>query len=338
MKTHLVLNTGDKMPIIGYGMWQSETPKELEEGLEVALEAGYRHFDTAFSYGNEEVFGKVLKKWFDTGKVKREELFIVTKLPIQGCHPDRVEYFLKLSLKRLQLDYVDLYLVHNPLGVELADNGLDIKFNGDEVALELSTTMEDVWKAMEKQAVAGLTKAIGMSNYSLAQVERIVKIASIIPANHQVELNASYPKKPLRELCEKHGITICAFAPLGSPGRKDYYTLNRPNESHLKVKIPQLLQDPIVNAIATKHSKTAGQVLLRFLAQQDIIVIPKSVTPSRIKENIDITDFELDADDMAKLDSLDTGKEGTWGFDWGTTCGLKGIEKHPEFQLPIELN
>jgi len=331
MKTYVDLNTGAKMPVVGYGMWQSENPKELEDSLEVALEAGYRHFDTAFSYNNEEVFGKVLKQWFDAGKVKREELFIVTKLPIQGCHPDRVEKFTKLSLKNLQLDYVDLYLVHNPVGVKTAENGIDIAFEKDEVVLDLSTTLEEVWTAMEAQVTAGRAKAIGISNYSVAQVERIVKSAKIIPANHQVELNAAYPKKAVRELCKKHGITLCAFAPLGSPGRKEYYTANRPNEAHLKVKIPALLQDPIVNAVAKKHSKTAGQVLLRFLAQQEIVVIPKSVTPSRIKENFDIFNFELDADDLKQLDTLDTGLEGTWGFDWA--CGLKGIETHPEFQV-----
>jgi len=317
------------MPIVGYGMWQSLIPDELEKSLDVALEVGYRHFDTAFTYDNEVVFGKVLKRWFETGKVKREELFITTKLPVFGGHPDRVEPFLKLSLERLQLDYVDLYLIHQPAGLKVGEDGLSNLIVDGKVVPDLTTTIEDVWKAMEAQVPAGRAKAVGLSNFSVSQVERIAKIATIIPANHQVELNAYYPKKALREVGAKYGITTCAFAPLGSPGRKESYAAN--NDAHLKVQIPPLLDDATVKAVAEKHNKAPSQVLLRFLAQQEIVVIPKSVTPARIKSNFEIMDFELDEDDLKKLDALDTGKEGTWGFDWDN--GSTGIGAHPEFQL-----
>jgi len=333
MKDHVEFNNGQKMPIVGYGMWQSENPKELENGLDVALEAGYRHFDTAFSYGNEEVFGHVLKRWFETGKVKREDLFIVTKLPIQGTHPDRVEKFMKLSLERLQLDYVDLYLVHNPAGLKVDESGLEILFEDGKVKPDIAP-IEDVWRAMEKQVADGRAKSIGLSNYSIAQIERIVKSAKIVPANLQVEMNVHYQKTPLIEACAKHGITICAFAPLGSPGRKTYYEATRPNDAHLKVLVPALLEEQVVVEIAKKHNVTPAQILLRFLAEKGIAVIPKSVTPARIKANIDIFSFSLDSDDTTKLQSLDTKTEGTWGFDW--TCALVGLEDHPEFQLAIQ--
>jgi len=330
MKKSVTFPNGLEMPIIGYGMWQSLIPEELEKALDVALDAGYRHFDTAYTYDNEVVFGNVLKRWFDTGKVKREELFIVTKLPVFGSHHERVETFLKISLERLQLDYVDLYLIHQPAGIKVDETGLKPLKEDGKVVPDLTTTVEDVWKAMEAQVPTGRAKSIGLSNFSVSQVERIAKMATIMPANHQVELNAYYPKKQLREIGAKHGITTCAFAPLGSPGRKESY--KNANDAHLKVQIPPLLEDPTVNEIAKKHNRPASQVLLTFLAQQDIVVIPKSVTPERIKSNFQIFDLELDAEDVAKLDALDTGLEGTWAFDWEN--GAPGISAHPEFELP----
>jgi aldehyde reductase len=330
MKTHIEFFDGKKMPLVGFGMWQADKPEVLEAALDKALEVGYRHFDTAFGYGNEDVFGRVLKRWFSTGKVKREDLFIVTKLPIQGTHADRVEKYLNLSLERLQLDYVDLYLVHCPACVKVGADGIspawDEQGNG---VIDLTSNLELTWGAMEAMVKAGKAKSIGVSNFSVSQVERILKVAKIQPANIQVELNVYYPKKQLRELCAKHKITVVAFAPLGSPGRKEGYKNDK--GSHLKVKVPELLTEPVVLEISKKYNKTPAQVLLRFLAQQDIAVIPKSVTPARIAENWNITDFELDGDSMTKLDKLDTGKSGTWGFDWNNY--LPGVDKHPDFEL-----
>lgn len=318
------------MPIVGYGMWQADTAKELEDGLDAALEAGYRHFDTAHNYNNEDVFGRVLKRWFESGKVKREDLFITTKLPPPGNHHDRVANFNQQSLDNLQLDYVDLYLVHNPASLEVDADGKNAKKDGNGSTIpDLTTSLENVWKAMEALVDAGKAKAIGLSNFNSSQVERIVKAARIKPANIQVELNAYYPKKQLRETCKKHGVSVCAFAVFGSPGRKTYYV--SPNDAHLKVKIPALLDSPVVAAIAQKHKKTAAQILLRHLAEEDVIVLAKSINPDRLKTNFQIFDFELDDDDRQKLNSLDSGKEGSWAFDWKN--GYPGIQGHPEFQL-----
>jgi aldehyde reductase len=328
MKTHVEFNDGNKMPIVGYGMWQADDPKQLETALDKALDVGYRHFDTAFTYYNEEVFGKVLNRWFSTGKVKREDLFIVTKLPVFGSHADRVEPYLKMSLERLQLDYVDLYLIHNPACLKPTADMKGLLLENGSAVIDTSSTLEELWKAMEAQVKAGRTKSIGLSNFSAAQIERIVKVATIKPANIQVELNVYYQKKPLRDVCAKHGITVCAFAPLGSPGRAESY---KSSGAHTKVQIPPLLNDPVILEIAKKHNKTPAQVLLRALTQQGIVVIPKSVTPARIAENFNVFDFELDADSMAAIVKLDTGKNGTWAFDW--INGQPGIEKHPEFQL-----
>jgi aldehyde reductase len=328
MKDYIEFNDGNKMPIVGYGMWQANVPEHLEQALDKALEVGYRHYDTAFAYQNEDVFGRVLSRWFST-KVKREDLFIVTKLPVFGTHPDRVEHFLKLSLKRLQLEYVDLYLIHNPACLKANAEGTgSLRDSNGDVVIDTTSTIEETWKAMEAQVKAGRTKSIGLSNFSSSQIERIVKVAAIKPANLQIEMNVYYRRKPLVETCKKHGITLCAYAPIGSPGRAESY---KGTAAHTKIKIPQLLSDPVILEVAQKFNKTPAQVLLRFLAQQGIAVIPKSVTPARIAENFNIYDFELDAESLAKIDALDTGKDGTWGTDWQN--GQEAIKNHPEFLL-----
>lgn len=153
----------------------------------MALEAGYRHFDTAYSYQNEDVFGRVLKRWFDEGKVKREDLFIVTKVPPPGNHHDRIGNFLQMSLDKLQLTYVDLFLIHNPATIEVNSEGTGARMDDNgNVFPDLTTSLEQAWAAMEAQVDAGKAKAIGLSNFTIPQVEKIVAAAKIQPANIQV--------------------------------------------------------------------------------------------------------------------------------------------------------
>jgi len=313
---------GQRMPIVGLGMWQSTNPAELENAVEEAFNAGYRHFDTAYNYSNEDIFGRVLKKWLDSGKVKREELFITTKLPFIAMQPGRVEEFLKKSLTALQLDYVDLYLIHSPFGLQYVNDKELFPMKDGKVILDTTTDLVAIWKAMELQVDAGRAKAIGVSNFNSEQIERIIKNARIRPANLQVELNVYFPQKPLREFCSKHGITVVAYAPFGSPGRKELY-----EKRGVIMEFPQILQDPVVVKIATKHNKTPAQVLLRFLTQQGVVVIPKSVSAERIRKNKEIFDFELDSNDMNELDGLDKGPAGR-SFDF--RLGFKGLAEHPE--------
>ncbi|CAG0904323.1 unnamed protein product, partial [Darwinula stevensoni] len=314
--------------------------EEMEKALDTALEMGYRHLDTAYNYRNEASIGRVLKKWIDSGKVKREELFIVTKLPMIGNQKDKVAVYLQKSLTALNLTYVDLYLVHGPFG--LKDNGDDNIFPMDPdgtIQLDLTTDLVSVWKArktryfqrkglsgMEEQVDAGRAKSIGISNFSEEQVTRIVKNARIKPANIQVELHAYFQQKPLRELCKKHDITVVAYGPLGSPGRVAFYEKLGMSKDHAKV--PDLLQNPVVKKIAREHHVTEAQVLLRHLAQSGIAVIPKSSNPSRIQLNYQIFNFELSSDEMKQLNDLDQGEAGrTFFFEF------KGVEAHPEFPL-----
>jgi len=309
------------MPIVGLGTWQSSDPKELETALDEALNAGYRHIDTAYMYENEHVIGSVLKRWLDSGKIKREELFIVTKLPPIGMTPDKVEYFIKKSLKSLQLDYLDLYLVHLPIGLKyVSDTELWPK-EGNKILINPTSSIEAVWNAMEEQVDQGRTRSIGISNFTRSHIERIMKVAIIQPANQQIELHAYFQRPELLETCRKYNITVVAYAPLGSPGRKQLY---EKRGQHFE-PIP-LLDDDVVVEIANRHSKSTAQVLMKFWIQQNVAVIPKSVTPERIRTNFDLFSFELSADEMQKLKALDKGPSGrTFAMT------LPGLVDHPEY-------
>ncbi|KAK4005156.1 hypothetical protein OUZ56_006877 [Daphnia magna] len=322
-KDHITFWNGEKMPIVGLGTWLS-SKEEIQTAVNAALEAGYRHIDTAYLYSNEDAIGEVLQQWIKSGKVKREELFIVTKLPMIGNRSENVERFLRKSLQNLRLDYIDLYLIHAPIGLTAKHDDDLFPMNADGfVVLDNDTDLVDLWKAMEKQVDAGLAKSIGLSNFNEEQIERIVKTARIKPANLQVELHAEFQQKSLRDFCHKHGITIVAYAPLGSPGRNAFYT----SLGMAVPGLPDLIQNPVVVKIAEKYKKSTAQVLLRYLMQLGLAVIPKSVTPARIHANFQVFDFDLTATDMAELGELDQGEKGRT-FDLSTT--LKGAEKHPE--------
>jgi aldehyde reductase len=319
VKDYVEFYNGYKMPIVGLGMWQADSPEEIDLAVERAIDVGYRHFDTATLYSNEAGLGRGLKKALDAGKVKREDLFIVTKLPWHANEASRVNRFLKASLKRLQLDYVDLYLVHWPQGVKYVDDEtLSPMDDNGRMLIDPTTDIEAVWKAMEEQVDAGLTKSIGISNYTPKQIERIMKVARIPPANHQIEVHAYFQNKEWIEASHKHNITVCAYGPLGSPGRKTY-TYNG-----FSYDVPPLFEDPVIVEIAKKHGKTPAQVLLRFLTQRNFVVIPKSTNPQRLKENIDILDFTLTDEDMTRIDKLDKGEAGR------SFPTLPGMKEHPE--------
>jgi len=318
MKTHVEFFNGQKMPILGLGTWQAQNPKELEDAMNTALEAGYRHFDTAYLYENEGMIGEIIQKWLKNGKVTREELFITTKLPPTGMDESRVEHFLQKSLKSLQLDYVDLYLLHVPIGFQYIDDAATWPKTAEgEIMLDMGTDHLKIWAAMEKQVEAGRAKAIGLSNFKSSQIERIVKNCKILPANLQSEAHVYFQNKEVRETCKKHGITFCAYAPFGSPGRKELYAKRGQNFVD-----PGILNDPVVLAIAKAHGKTSAQVLLRFLAQQDVVVIPKSVSSKRIHENAEIFDFELSGEEMKALEKLERGER--------LFKPMPGTERHPE--------
>lgn len=317
---YLTFFNGKKMPILGLGTSQA-LGDDVEKAIDIALEIGYRHIDTAKVYKNEAEIGRALKKWLDSGKIKREDLFIVTKLPRTGNRAECVEQHLKQSLHDLQLEYVDLYLIHNPVGTQ----DVDPKDNSGKSILDMSTDHISLWKAMEAQVDAGRTRSIGLSNFNARQVKRIWQSARIRPANLQVEMHAYFQQSELRAFCRALDVTICAYIPLGSP--------NRPRPSHMvntidASKLPKRdqLTNPVVTEIALKHGKTNAQVLLRHLIQLGVAVIPKSTNPDRLRQNFEVFNFELTPEDMDALEQLDKGRTGR---QVGTP--FPEIENHPEY-------
>ncbi|XP_058802087.1 aldo-keto reductase family 1 member A1 [Phymastichus coffea] len=317
-ETTVALPTGQRVPIVGFGTWQA-SDEELEAALDNALESGYRHIDTAPVYLNEHVIGKVLKKWLDSGKLKRDDLFIVTKLPPTGNRPEGVEKSLKKSLKDLQLDYLDLYLVHTPFSfIEEGDN-LHPKDENGHIKIDPSTDILAVWTEMEKQVVNGLTKAIGLSNFNTKQVDRILSAAKVPVSMLQIELHLYFQQNEMIEYCKNKGIPITAYSPLGTRG---LVKLIGKTET-----LPNLLANKSVLQIAQKHGKTPAQIALKHIIQKGIVVIPKSTNPQRIKDNIQLFDWKLDSEDVTLLNALDQGNK-------GRICDftfLPGINKHPEF-------
>ncbi|KAL3272972.1 hypothetical protein HHI36_014429 [Cryptolaemus montrouzieri] len=326
----VTLNSGHQMPMIGLGTWRAQ-PEDIEKAVEAALNDGYRHIDTAFNYNTEEPIGKTIKNWISDEKIKREDLFITTKLPNVGNRPEDVEKFLEMSLKRLQMNYVDLYLIHMPFSFWGDPETFAPLVNEDSTfQLHDDNDIVSTWREMEKQVEKGKVKSIGLSNFNIEQIERICRSSKIKPAVLQIELHAYLQQKELVEQCKRHDIIVTAYSPLGSPGANSHF-ISKYNYS--LNNFPDILGHPTVRNLAQKYAKTPGQILLRYSNQRGIVVIPKSLNPNRIKENIDIYDFELIEDDMQALANLDKGEEGRI-FDF---LFFKGVEKHPEYPFKQRL-
>ncbi|XP_026279389.1 aldo-keto reductase family 1 member A1-B isoform X3 [Frankliniella occidentalis] len=322
-KAFATLRNGAKMPLLGYGTWQAP-PGQLEGPLEEALRAGYRHIDTAAAYGNEDVIGKLIQEnWIATGKLKREDLFICTKLPPWGNRSGGPAKWLKSSLEKLRMDYVDMYLVHMPYTTKAFENDSPIGPDG-KMSAEEDTDHITVWKEMEKLVDAGLAKSIGLSNFNKRQIQNILDVCRIKPANLQVELHMYMQQRPLVEYCHEKGIAVTAYSPIGSPGSdvvfRDRFGVN--------ITMPDLLRNPVVVEVAKKYNKTPGQILLKHIVDRGIVAIPKSLSKERLTQNINIFDFKLEAGDVKKLDALDNGKDGRI-FDMKFIPGI--TNEHPKY-------
>src|ERR1700743_491752 len=268
--THrITLNNGNQIPALGFGTSLSDNGR-TREAVKAAVEVGFRHLDAAERYRNEAEVGAALKELFADGTVRREDLFVTTKLWNNNHRPERVESALQASLDRLGLDAVDLYLVHTPFAFKPGGDP-DPRDPTGAVIYDDGVTLEETWTAMESLVDEGLTGAIGLSDIDVEGVKRIAQTARITPAVVEVESHPYHPQWELHQLRETDGIILLAFASLG-------HALE-----------PRLLADPMIVSIAQRLGKTPAQVLLAWGIQRGSAVLTASVSPARINENFDVT-------------------------------------------------
>jgi 2,5-diketo-D-gluconate reductase A len=260
MKT-VKLNNGVEMPILGLGVFQVSDPRECEDTVYEAINAGYRLIDTAAAYENEEAVGRAIKK----SGVNRKELFITTKLWVQDTGYQSTKAAFAKSLKKLQLDHLDLYLIHQPFG--------DI-FGS--------------WKAMEELYREGKTRAIGVSNFYPDRLADLMVHTEIVPAVNQIETHPYWQQTEAHQYLKENNIQIESWSPFAQDSK--------------------IFDQPLLKDIAVKHQRSVAQIILRWLTQRKIVVIPKSVNKDRIIENFNIFDFELSPEDMEAIKTLDRGK------------------------------
>jgi len=259
---NVVLNNGVEMPTLGFGVFQIEDLAECERSVRDAIDVGYRLIDTAASYGNEESVGNAIK----VSGVPRNELFVTTKLWIADTGYDRTKAAFDRSMKKLQLDYLDLYLIHQPYG-----------------------DVYGSWRAMEELYREGRIRAIGISNFHPDRVMDFLMHHEIPPAVNQIETHPFHQQVETQKFLQENNIQIESWGPFAE-GKNNIF------------------HNEVLSSIAAKHGKSVAQVILRWLTQRGIVVIPKSVRKERMAENFDIFGFDLDASDMQAIAALDTGQ------------------------------
>jgi len=273
--TKIFLNNGSEIPALGFGTLIPD-PIETKKAVKTALEVGFRQFDCAERYRNEKEVGEAIKEVFKEGKIKREELFVGTKLWNNNHRPERVKPAFEASLKKLQLDYVDLYLIHTPFAFKPGEEQ-DPRDENGKVIYDEGVTLLDTWRALENLMDQGRCKAIGLSDIGLEKVQEIFESARIKPAVVQVESHPYLPQWDLLDFCKKKGIVLHAFAPLGHGIE------------------PKLVDDPVITTISKRLKKTPAQVLLAWALQRGTAPITTSKNPNRIKENFDVSALPEDA-------------------------------------------
>lgn len=259
---YTTLNNGVRMPMIGFGVYQIPNKKATEEAVSAALEVGYRMIDTAAAYMNEDEVGAAIRK----SGVKREDVFVTTKLWVQDYGYEKALKAFDTSMKKLGLDYLDLYLIHKPYG----------DYYG-------------AWRAMEKLYKEGRIRAIGVTSFWNERLADLFNMNEIKPAVNQIETNVWNQKRSEAAFMAEHGIQHEAWAPFAE-GQNNVF------------------ENAIIKEIAVKHGKTTGQIMLRWLIQRNVVVIPKTIHKERMADNFNVFDFFLDDVDMERIKGLDTGK------------------------------
>uniref|UniRef100_A0A0C9RR82 TSA: Wollemia nobilis Ref_Wollemi_Transcript_20563_1431 transcribed RNA sequence n=1 Tax=Wollemia nobilis TaxID=56998 RepID=A0A0C9RR82_9CONI len=286
------------MPVLGLGLASPDTmvckgsaPQDhIKAAVFTAIQIGYRAFDTASSYFTESVLGESLKEAFEKGVVARHEVFVTSKLWPTHCYPEDVVPALRKSLETVKLEYLDLYLIHLPIAFKKGTLFPNIT-SDDVVAMDI----RGVWRAMEECVELGLTRAIGVSNFSANKIQDMLAFAKIPPAVNQVEMHPVCQQKKLREYCKSVNVHVSAWSPLGGPGTP-------------WASLTSVLDNPIINQIANKHAKTAAQVALRWGIEQGVSIMCRSYNPARLLQNSQIFDWRLDEEDHEKMSSIPEGR------------------------------
>lgn len=276
------------MPTVGLGLYQVAPGNETEQAVTFALQSGYRLIDTARYYDNEESVGRALR---DSG-IPREQLFVTTKLWNTDHGFDHTLRAFDESLRKLGLDYLDLYLIHWPVAAPPWQNWKPVKAILDRVRGPASRPLRmESWRAMERIIAEGRCRAIGVSNYTIRHLEEILWTCKVVPAVNQVEFTPFLYQLELLSFCRSHGIQLEAYSPLTRGQR---------------------LKHPVVAGLADKYQRSSAQILIRWALQHEVVVIPKATTRSHIQENISVFDFSISTSDMASLDSLNQNLHLCW--------------------------
>ncbi|HKK77025.1 MAG TPA: aldo/keto reductase [Saprospiraceae bacterium] len=289
---YLTFKNGDKIPMVGLGTWKSKTG-EVYDAVLAAIKAGYRHIDCAAIYQNESEVGQAIKKAIEDKIVKRENLWITSKLWNDSHRAAHVKPALEKTLKDLQLDYLDLYLMHWPVALK---HGTSFpKSAEDFVSLE-EAPLSDTWAALEACARQGMVRHLGVSNFNSDKIKEIKAGAEIQPEMNQVELHPFLPQKELIAYCKEQGIHMTAYSPLGSRDRPD---------ASKKDDEPSLFDHSTIQKIAKKHDCSVPQILISWAVHRGTVVIPKSTTPAHIRQNIESIDIKLDEADMEAIRKIE---------------------------------
>ncbi|KAI3978184.1 hypothetical protein MKX01_013015 [Papaver californicum] len=286
----ITLSSGKGMPVLGMGTCETLREGSERERLAIlkAIEVGYRYFDTAAGYQTEEVLGEAIAEALQLGLIKsRDELFISSMLWCTDAYPDRVLLALQSSLRKLKLEYLDLYLIPFPAAVSFKPGKITMASLEDVISL---LDYKSVWAAMEECQNLGFTKSIGVSNFSVKKLQELMRTANIPPAVNQVEMSPIFQQKNLREYCKANNILITAISVLGSKGT--------PWGSNA------VLDSEVLNQIAMARGKSVAQVSMRWVYEQGVSLVVKSFTEERMRENLNIFDWELTKEDLEKISEI----------------------------------
>lgn len=283
------------MPLMAFGTLMESLDADHARTVRIiedAIDVGYRHFDCARIYNTERAVGEAIRNKIQQGVVKREDLFVTTKLWRNAYARQDVVPALKQSLADLNIDYVDLFLIHWPTAFQSGENKFPKKADGSFIYAAIDYL--ETWKGMEECYEQGLAKAVGLSNFNSKQIQRIIDNSNIVPANNQVESHPYLTNNKIIEFCQKKGITVTAYAPLAgfNPDLRESQGW------------PTIYTDAKMKKIADKHGRTPAQVALRFQIQRNVCVAPKSAKKERMQQNFQTLDFQLDSDDMAAIQAL----------------------------------